>query len=291
MTALGLALFFGENHGAQAASAMTMISEPGDWVGQGITKTYASNLATFSATGDNKNLFLSIRQGSESWNIDLSPINGELLTRHNYTNAEADSSQYGRSPGLKIYGNGRGCNDIWGSFMIRQISFDVQGKLATLEAIVIQRCGSATAPRLIVSLLYNATPLSFDYESAPGDDIGRGMKKSYFGETTDFEMSGTFQALEFSVYGQHDYWHVGIQAPTGQVLKIGTYSTYRFRDSSHAGVNFRGNGRGCNTSSGVLVVEGIRTNILGFITGLNAVFVQNCDSSSAPAIGTIRFHM
>ena len=46
---LGLALFLGFASAAQAASSLTIVSEPGDAIGQGVTKTYSSQSALFAA--------------------------------------------------------------------------------------------------------------------------------------------------------------------------------------------------------------------------------------------------
>jgi len=288
---LGLALFLGFASAAQAASSLTIVSEPGDAIGQGLTKTYSSQSALFAANTSGESTTLGITTLSDTWYIVVAAPRGERLTRRNYSLAERATIRTGRAPGLDMGGNGRSCSQVWGNFTVRQVSYDSSGNVSMLDGIFVQRCGSATSPRLIAYLSYKSTPLSFSFVSGPGDPIGLGISKSYFGDTSDFALSGNTSSVQFAVSGQRDDWLAAIQPPTGQALRIGTFQTHAVRDSTHAGLNITDNGHSCADNNGTLAINNIQTDTAGNVIGLYAAFNITCVGSAAPVSGTIRYHL
>ena len=286
-----LALFLGSASVASAtSSSLLLISESGDAIGQGLTKNYTSQSALFGVTGDGENLTVAITTLSDTWYMIVAAPRGEKLTRRGYPLAERAAIRTGRSPGVEIGGNGRSCSQVWGSFTVRQIAYDANGKVTMLDAILIQRCGGPSSPRLVAYLAYKATPLSFSYVSAVGDPIGQGGSKNYFGDTSDFALSGTTSSLQFGVTGQRDDWLATIQPPSGEALRVGTFQTHTLRDSSHAGLNIVSNGHSCSDNNGSLTINNIQTDTAGQVVGLYASFNITCVGSTAPFTGTIRYH-
>jgi hypothetical protein len=290
-TMLGFVLFLGFVSSAQAASSLTIVSEPGDVIGQGITKTYTSQSALFAANGNGESVTLGITTLSDTWYIVVAAPRGEKLVRRTYPLAERAAIRTGRAPGLDMGGNGRSCSQVWGTFTIRQVGYDSGGNVTMLDGIFVQRCGNATGPRLIAYLSYKSTPLSFSVVSAAGDPIGLGITKSYFGDTSDFALSGNTGSAQFAVTGQRDDWLASIQPPSGQALRIGTFSTHALHDSSHAGLNFVSSGHSCSDNNGTLAINNIQTDTAGNVIGLYAVFNITCVGSTAPFSGTIRYHL
>ena len=277
--------------GAQAASSLTLVSDPGDAIGQGATKTYSSGSALFAASGGGDNVTLAITTLSDTWYIVVAAPRGERLTPRNYQSAERATIRTGRSPGLEIGGNGRSCSQVWGSFTVRQVAYDSSGNVSMLDGIFTQRCGGPANPRLIAYLSYKSTPLSFNFASAAGDPIGQGVTKNYFGDSSVFALSGNTSSAQFGVSGQRDDWIATIQPPTGQLLRVGTFQTHAVRDSTHAGLNLVANGHSCSDNNGVLVIKSIQTDTSGNVTGLYAWFNIVCTGSSAPLSGTIHYRM
>jgi hypothetical protein len=127
-------------------SRLSFQSAAGDFIGQG--KTINSTSYNFSGTGSDSNVRISMTSASENWQLTLAAPAGEKLHPGIYNNSERAPFRTGRSSGLEFSGMGRGCNDIWGNFTIRQIAYDAGGTIKVLDADFTQRCGSATAPVL-----------------------------------------------------------------------------------------------------------------------------------------------
>jgi hypothetical protein len=277
--------------GAQAASSLKIVSEAGDTIGQGITKTYTSDSALFGANGDGETTTIAVTTVSDTWYIVVAAPRGEKLTRGNYLAVERASIRTGRAAGIDIGGNGRSCSKVWGTLTVRQIAYDSNGHVAMLDGVFVQRCGSATSPRLTAYLSYKSTPMSYSVASGAGDPIGLGLTKSYFGETSDFALSGNADAIQYAVSGQRDDWLATVQPPSGQVLKVGTFPTHSTHDSTHAGLNIVANGHGCSENNGTLAIYKIQTDTGGNVTGLYAAFNITCVGATAPLSGAIHFHL
>lgn len=288
-----LILFSICSYAVNAAAATTSYrhtSEPGDYIGAGLSESYTSSNATLVVNGTAAALTFSVDNGVDWWYVNLSAPKGETLHPGVYYNAERSAFRTGRAPGLDVYGNGRGCNKVWGAFSINQIATNTAGAITLLDASFTQNCESKTAPALIGVIKYNAEPLAFSYISDAGDYIGQGLSNSYQGANSTFTLSGNANTIQYGVSGKRNTWNATIGAPTGQQLQVGTFNTARFADATHARLDFTGNGRGCNSSSGTLKINAITFDGLGKITGLNANFVQYCDGDSAALRGTIRYY-
>jgi hypothetical protein len=265
-------------------------SESGDYVGGGGAERYTPANATLSVKGTAAFLTVSVRNDTDSWSIDLAAPLGEKLHRGMYYDAERAAFRTGTAPGLDVSGNHRGCNEVWGSFAINQIATNEAGKVIMLDATFTQHCESPTAPTLEGRVMLNAQPLSYDFKSDPGDYIGGGMAKTYLGATSTFSLNGTKEALQYRVSGEGDNWTALIEAPTGRRLRARTYTTARFADANHAGLDVFGNGRGCNESTGTLTITTITLDGRGNINDLAARFEQHCEGAAAALRGTIRYH-
>jgi hypothetical protein len=239
-------------------------------------------------------LTMRVTSGSENWSINLAAPSGENLHPQVYYNVERAAFRTGRSPGLDVSGDGRGCNQVYGSFAINQIAADSSGNVTMLDATFTQNCEKSTAPPLQGIVHYGMQPLTYSYVSDAGDFIGQGATKSYAGATTIFGMSGTASNLTYSVSGQRDSWSIQMVAPSGQQLQAGT--TYSgatrapFQASSVPGLDDSGDSRGCNTLTGSFTINAIQTDGSGAITALNATFEQYCDNSTSALHGTINYH-
>jgi len=223
-------------------------------------------------------------------NINLGATKGEKLHPGRYYDAERAAFRTGRAPGLDISGNGRGCNQIWGSFAISQIGVDGSGNVTMLDATFNQRCESATAPAFKGTIKFKAPLLSYAFTSESGDYSGLGQEKTYFGATATFSLTGTNLYVQYSVSGQRDNWTVLMSPPSGQQLKPGTYDTARFADSNYARLDVFGNGRGCNGSTGTLTINAITFDTSNNVTSLSASFEQHCEGSAAALRGTIHYY-
>ncbi|MCI4566768.1 hypothetical protein [Lysobacter sp. CFH 32150] len=274
----------------QAQQIFSFVSTPGDPIGAGESGTYTpANTSSFQISTQDEGIDIYLTGGWD-WHISLIAGKGDTLHEGRYRYVERSSFRTGRSPGLEVTAMGRGCNDISGEFGIKQIEFDATGKIAHLEADFLQYCDGQ--PPLAGVILYRTMPLSLKLISAPGDYVGRGISKTYYGDTSTFALAPNLQGgARFAVSGQGNEWIAFIDPPVGQQLRVGTFSTSRLATASTAGLDFYGNNRNgyrCNQSTGTLVIKDVRF-IDGFVVRLLASFTQYCDGNPAPLKGTIRY--
>jgi hypothetical protein len=262
-------------------------SEPGDYIGQGQQNIYVPGDATITVSGTAQYLTVSVFTATEFWFVTIAAPNGEKLRPGNYDEAERAPFRTGRAPGLDVSGDGRGCNQVWGSFAINQIGTDQSGNVTLLDANFAQQCESPSAPSLHGTVLYQARRLTYAFDSDPGDYIGGGIAKDYDNSTSIFTLTGNASSVQYSVSGLRDTWTALIAAPLGQTLQPGNYSVARFADETHAGLDVFGDGRGCNQTTGTLTINVLVLNGQGNAVGLGATFEQHCEGAAPALHGTI----
>ncbi|HET9051063.1 MAG TPA: Ig-like domain-containing protein [Candidatus Dormibacteraeota bacterium] len=64
------------------------------------------------------------------------------------------------TPGLDVYGEGRGCNMVYGQFTINAIGSDASGNITLLDATFTQNCEQPTAPPLNGTVKYQVPVVS-----------------------------------------------------------------------------------------------------------------------------------
>ncbi|WP_261370247.1 hypothetical protein [Lysobacter antibioticus] len=275
---------------AAADALYSYVSQAGDYIGAGQSKVYTHADSTITVSGNAQALSMNVRSGVDNWRIDLAAPQGQKFQRGRYYYAERSAFRTGLSPGIDIGGNGRGCNETWGSVYIQQIEFDANGAVTALEATALQRCERETAPLLAGVLRYNVQPLALSLDSDVGDYIGGGIKKSYAGDTSVFALQGNNRYLTYAASGQRDDWMAFVQAPTGKTLAPGTYPIARFADTVRMGFDFGGNGRGCNRISGTATIKKIEVDpVSGLVTQLLMDFEQHCEAGVTALRGTLRY--
>ena len=110
--------------GASAVTAtsasVTMTSEPGDYIGAGLTYSYSTeNGDVFSSTSDGNAVHAALTGANwDWWYLDFAAPAGQQLTPGVYLNATRYPFQAPSEPGLDVSGNGRGCNMLTGSFEV-----------------------------------------------------------------------------------------------------------------------------------------------------------------------------
>jgi hypothetical protein len=136
------------------------------------------------------------------------------------------------------------------------------------------------------------------YQSQPGDFVGLGAEATFIG--TD----GTFNTLpaspdtarvRFFTPNFTHFWDLIIFSPSNTVLQPGAYEDAQsFPSVAHPGLNFTGEGRGCNTLTGRFDVLEIVRDANGVIIQLAVNFEQHCtDSNNAiqpGLLGQIRYN-
>lgn len=109
----------------QNENILSFISEQGDWIGGGQSKTYHASDATFGATleENHRHIAISVTNESDWWYLDLAAPEGAELAVGAYEGATRYPFQAAAEPGLSFYGNGSGCNTLTGRFDILEANY------------------------------------------------------------------------------------------------------------------------------------------------------------------------
>ncbi|HLL67638.1 MAG TPA: hypothetical protein VK453_18270 [Micromonosporaceae bacterium] len=129
------------------------VSDPGDYVGGGITKSYANSNSVFSVRGTASRLVFTVSGLRDYWRVDIAPKEGETLAPGTYSGAQRFAD--GQHPELDVSGDGRGCNQTAGSFVIKELVVNEAGEVTALSATFVQHCEQGT-PALRGTIHYYA---------------------------------------------------------------------------------------------------------------------------------------
>jgi hypothetical protein len=177
-------------------TALYFDSQAGDYIGQGVERTWTTADLTFtaSASTDRSSVSLSAIAAGYStwWYLNFAAPSGTPLAPGSYENATRAPFQLSNGNGLSVSGSGRGCNRIFGRFDIHEIAFDGNGLLLRFAADFEQHCEGMT-PALFGAIRYNSTHATLEpfggsyphygirltpavngYVSGPGLDCGAG---------------------------------------------------------------------------------------------------------------------
>jgi hypothetical protein len=123
-------------------SFVTMISEPGDWVGGGQTRFYHPDNASITIGGNAGYVTVSVSGGNlgDSFSFDFAAPPGQELREGEYIRAQRAPFREATRPGIDIGGDGRGCNEISGRFIVKRITKDPTGRVTSLWVVYEQHC-------------------------------------------------------------------------------------------------------------------------------------------------------
>ena len=99
---------------------------------------------------------IAVTTATEWWNITIAAPPESQLAPGAYTGAERAPFRSAGHPGLDVNGDGRGCNNVFGSFVIRAISANNRGTVTMLDASFTQHCENAGAPPLTGVVRFHA---------------------------------------------------------------------------------------------------------------------------------------
>lgn len=146
--------------------------------------------------------------------------------------------------------------------------------------------GAASAP---TPSLATGQPL-VRLQSEAGDYVGGGASLDY--DTTNAAISITTRGahLRISVDGREN-WSGEFQLPGNSTeLLVGTYpglARYPFQAAGAGGLNWSGQGRGCNTASSTLTINAVNYQS-GVLRSLDLAFEQRCEGGGGALRGQIR---
>jgi hypothetical protein len=131
------------------------------------------------------------------------------------------------------------------------------------------------------------------FSSQPGDYIGGGQSRTFTPNDSQFSsmVSQENREIAVSVFPPGSFWFLHMAAPAGQQLLPGVYqgaTRWPFQEPSTPGLDFSGDGRGCNTSTGRFeVLEAVYASF-GYVERFHATFEQHCEGAEPALIGEVQ---
>ena len=143
---------------AQAqTTALYLDSQPGEPLGGGIQRTYTPADGAFQVTRNNKNgVSVSVigPSFSFSWYLDFAAAGNADLAVGAYESARR--YPFAEGNGLDVGGNGAGCNDLTGRYVVREIVIATDGSVLRFAADFEHHCSDMN-PGLFGVIRYNST--------------------------------------------------------------------------------------------------------------------------------------
>jgi hypothetical protein len=128
-------------------SYFRMVSSKGDYIGGGKTYSISGNEVTVRKSAH------GLTVGAGEWHADFYGAGTQLLKPGEYPNAHRTSN--GDAPGIDVNGQGRGCNQTSGKFIIWEMGI-VGDQVISLAIDFLQQC-EGNGPPLYGRVRYNST--------------------------------------------------------------------------------------------------------------------------------------
>lgn len=154
------------------------------------------------------------------------------------------------------------------------------------SVIVIQACGSdnITGPK-------KDQPNAVHLQSDPGDFVGAGKTWDYTSANAIISVGADHALLTVTVDGD-ETWRGDFELPNSLAnLRKGTYANLdrlMFNDPVKGGLSWVGDGRGCNTSKGTIVIDDV-TYSGTTLTAIDLHFEQHCEGAAPALRGTVHW--
>ncbi|MFC0503814.1 hypothetical protein [Micromonospora costi] len=145
--AVGGLLVAGTAH-AQAVStgSLSFDGDSGDYISQGKSYSYATSrgdeLTVSSSSGSTVSISVNAYNG-DWWTLTFDAPGTQVLAPRTYTAAHRHPFN-GTGPGLDLSGEGRGCNELVGSFTVSKAVFGPNGYVQAFDATFEQHCEEGT---------------------------------------------------------------------------------------------------------------------------------------------------
>jgi hypothetical protein len=131
------------------SGTLTMASDPGDYVGQGRSYSFATPGNLFFARSDEggSQITVTVRPDAVDpsyWGLQFAAPWGQQLVPGTYTGVQRASSRTSGAPGLDVYGEFRACGALTGTFTVLDVSYEPSGYVDSFHATFEEHCGSLT---------------------------------------------------------------------------------------------------------------------------------------------------
>ena len=299
-----------------SGSYVYLESNSGDYIGLGNTYTYTGSDAILGVTSANRMLSVSVT-GDEDWSGQFSAMSSiQQLQPGYYGNLKRYPFNNPVTGGLSWSGEGRGCNQLTGWFVVDAITYS-GGAVGSVDLRFEQHCDGGAA--LHGKIHWNANdpvtvpgpvipPPSNLWAPAPGatpatgnfiylvsdasDYIGGGQTYTVTPPGYNVTLTTYGGRLAVSVNGSGHNWTADFQPmSTLSQLQPGYYGDlqrYPFNNPVKGGLDWSGDGRGCNTLTGWFVVDSV-TYSAGNLASIDLRFEQHCEGLVPALHGAIHW--
>jgi len=121
-------------------SVLAMDSQFGDYIGAGQYYLVTIGDGVFTASRNFDNGVNMSLQSWDRWELDFAGPDNATLVPGIYENAQRFPFQATGTPGLSVFGAGRGCNTLTGRFVINQASYASDSSVQDFAADFEQHC-------------------------------------------------------------------------------------------------------------------------------------------------------
>ena len=289
-------------------------STAGDYIGFGRSYTYTQTDSELELAVSGSRLSVGI-EGFESWTGEFQGMNTlQQLQPGYYPNLLRYPFQNPVVGGLSWSGEGRGCNELTGWFVIDSISF-AGGNLAAVDLRFEQHCdggpalngkihwvaGDPTAPSgpqnppplNLWQPAAGATPANGNYvylNSDPGDWVGDGRTYTYTPSNSTLTTQSGTRFFQMNVVGQQSWTGNFFGMNAIEAMQPGYYGEIQRPggNPTRGAIDWSGEGRGCNTISGWFVIDSI-TFAGSNLASIDLRFEQHCEGSIPALRGKIHW--
>jgi uncharacterized repeat protein (TIGR01451 family) len=126
-----------------------LVSEPGDWVGEGVTRTFTpanASLYFMRRNAENGVEFGVVDRATDwLWPVTFTAAHDAVLVPDNYEGAQRHPFNSPAKPGLSATGEWRGCNEVDGRYVVREVVFGAANEVVRFAADFEQHCDGGPA--------------------------------------------------------------------------------------------------------------------------------------------------
>lgn len=283
-------------------------STVGDYIGAG--KNYLYKGDEFSLSSNDAKVNIGV-QGLDNadWSGGFAlPDSVSTLQAGSYTGLTRLPFSNAKTGGLEWTGNGRGCNTSLSWVVIDQATYEA-GALKSIDYRFAQHCESDpnnalfgavhwVSPNASVGTNWqpdpNALPASGNYiylQSDSGDYIGAGKNYLFTPSTATVAVTADKNVLGVNV-NTNTWWNAYFAIPNSNTTLVkGLFNgltRYPFHDVTVGGLDWSGDGRGCNQETGWVAIDDVKY-ISGELQSIDVRFEQHCEGGTPALRGKIHW--
>ncbi len=148
------------------ANSATLVSEPGAFVGGGVDELFDAPEAV-TMRGEKHHVEVNAEYSNGRFSFDFAAPAGKQLEVGEYLRAERYPFEAKGSPGLDVSGDGEGCNQDFGRFVIKDIAFNASGTVERFWALYEQHCERPESAALFGEVRVGEPPVETPYVVQP----------------------------------------------------------------------------------------------------------------------------